>query len=501
MEAADVDLLASLETGYRSRQRRTTHSTSLSRRLLAAQSQASAAPPAPASWRHAYIARMSQELDSLGRTQAVSRLRQRMNRPPPPPDTLSCRQTYLLYCGNTPAHHGCRKLISARAVPVLLPRSVRAPTPTDGDATDGAELQTSLLSSDSLPFPNAAGRVDSLTQRSFQDDPANPFSPASPLHLACTCQKAYLGCLSCGNIVGHTITLPCDQCGDLPTAHPHFFYLSHLTAVPRYTDVPILLEAVDRPEHGAERPGTPMSWMEASRRKKTDGEMGLAELLPAREPLAVDASVAASPGPMSDRVRTAILLAGLGRPALQPSPPSVPLRPEEPVAAPAGSSLRRTALARRPALRLSLLAPTRPLLRPRTAPSSSESWVVRQPPAPEGFPPELLRLRRPPHPPALASPSTASSRGPPVEAKDDDDDDDDDQAPLLSIILPAIPPPRPPRRQRPTDDLDELSLSSSLRPASGRAIRRRVRPPQSSSSPPSSASAGDPQWIGHLCAR
>ncbi|OAV84895.1 hypothetical protein PTTG_11454, partial [Puccinia triticina 1-1 BBBD Race 1] len=177
MEAADVDLLASLETGYRSRQRRTTHSTSLSRRLLAAQSQASAAPPAPASWRHAYIARMSQELDSLGRTQAL------------PPDLPA-----LL--GNTPAHHGCRKLISARAVPILLPRSVRAPTPTDGDATDGAELQTSLLSSDSLPFPNAAGRVDSLTQRSFQDDPANPFSPASPLHLACTCQKAYLGCLS-----------------------------------------------------------------------------------------------------------------------------------------------------------------------------------------------------------------------------------------------------------------------------------------------------------------
>ncbi|KAA1098302.1 hypothetical protein PGT21_032960 [Puccinia graminis f. sp. tritici] len=598
-----LDLLSSLETGYRSRLRRTqlrNHhqslrlptaeqqlpappitpiSASLTRRLLAVASSAannladtnltagsSADGRSTHNWRHTFFERMNQDVQSgVGRLQAVNRLRQRMaelrptatatasntnNNPTADhqPDSysteisphhpkISNQRTYLLYCGNKYQLNGCGKLISVRAA-VILPKSFRSWMDDQQEEEQEQEQQEegeehrngnptdfNLVTSDTLPFPNSADRVDRFTQQSFENDPANPFHRSHSIHPACVCQKDYLGCLSCGNIVGHSVSLPCDQCRDLAVFHPQFYYLSRLTAVPRYTDVPIGLELAEGERLTRGLSEGIMSWTEAVRRKKKDLEAGLAQA-PLRGDLAPSIGPSQAAG-LSTRIREAILLGSLvdeDHPSnLLAIPPSSstpsPHQPPSPAPTHPLSSrldrLRRTPLARRPAVRLSTnltnppseLNNTLPTNLRSRASSSSESWVVRETPRSERFPEEFLRL---PHEDLSTTPSIENLRND-IEVKEEEDDDEDGQPSSIDSRLRTTNHDHQLESnsraiRRPHSELDNHpnlpSDPASVPPAFGRVIRRRINPSSELPSSSSSSSSGiDFFWVGDVCAR
>ncbi|KNZ53371.1 hypothetical protein VP01_3261g3 [Puccinia sorghi] len=410
-------------------------------------------------WIHSSFQRMNQEFQTgVSRSEAVNRLRHRMNHPrssspsvdqppssSPPPSTDQHNppnahllgilrqvrtqtthhyhdskfigpQTYLLYCGHHPSStqhsQGCGKLISVRAASIL-PKSFRSsalehPILHNNNHIKSSRPKFNLLTSDTLPFPNSADTVDPLTQQSFENDPSNPFHPTNPLRLNCTCEKTYLGCLSCGNILGHSVISACNVCRELAVFHPHFYYLNRLTALPRYNDAPISLDFYgypipDRPEENL------MNWAEAARQWKKDVDSGYVQSPVQEEPVICAphlAPLASSPS-LSSRVRNAILMGSLvddegsswwndrsWRESIQPfshiSEPSSTLSDDH-------SPLRRASLSRRPAVRLpSHLSLDRRSIHPRASSNStSESWVIREGRTGEdGFPRELLRLRR-----------------------------------------------------------------------------------------------------------
>ncbi|PLW09200.1 hypothetical protein PCANC_23246 [Puccinia coronata f. sp. avenae] len=568
-------------------------SASLTRRLLAVASIAAIDPhydqqDSHQAWRHTFVENMNHDFHTgLSRNEAVHRLRQRMNdlrssnttnttpysvrddritpafnAPTPATGTtdphhtrINKHQTYLIYCGHqSPSHpsaadnktdphqersSGCGQLISVRTA-LVLPKSFRFTSHhslhQDRNGTADSLVRSSsrdfnLLTSDTLPCPNAADRVDQLTQQSFENDPSNPFHPDHPHRPTCTCEKAYLGCLSCGNIVGHSVTSPCDHCRELALFHPQFYYLNRLTALPRYNDLPIapdlgVARAAHRPEENL------MSWSEAARRRKKDIDAGYVPS-PVWEEWAICAprlALLSAPPRLSSQVRHAILMGSLvddeesswrdqaRRPAIQPASSSLSGLPQS-TSSPrtvsndsrpshqAGSRLRPTSLSRRPAVRLPahMSLDRHSALRPRAA-SSSESWVVREGrSAEEGFPRELLGLRR-----ESGMASYAEGASPAEPANNEAEVKDEDESSLAGTPLEPTPAPSTSnlsRRPRADDDdvmgTDSELLQSGLgsdRPA--RIIRRRIhslsRPTPSTLAPSYRSSF---RWSGHVCAR
>lgn len=273
-----------------------------------------------------------------------------------------------------------------------------------------------------------------------------------------------------------------------------------------------------------------MSWAEAARRRKKDVDSGYVQSPVRDDPVICAPHLARLPSfpSLSSRVRNAILMGSLvddeesswrndrsRRESIQPSSPI-----SEPSRALSdhnqADSVRRASLSRRPAVRLPAhLSLDRRPIRPRaSSTSTSESWVLRESRTGEdGFPRELLQLRRESDmasagdsgcPTGLVGPEDAAEG----EVKEDDDDDD---YPLVRRTLTDRPDQvsaaRHARRTR--TDLEDDTGREMLRPGSAtdrpvRVIRRRIdslaRPPASSSDLTHAYRAAF-HWAGDVCAR
>ncbi|KAI8456405.1 hypothetical protein BY996DRAFT_4566742, partial [Phakopsora pachyrhizi] len=98
------------------------------------------------------------------------------------------------------------------------------------------------VSSDCFPTPNSVGAVDDETWSDFERDQAsNPFNSKSLFDTYCKCHLTYLGCLSCGSIVGHHTKVKCGYC--VRNEYPFFFhyYLNRVTVLPRLSNQTIPL--------------------------------------------------------------------------------------------------------------------------------------------------------------------------------------------------------------------------------------------------------------------
>ncbi|POW19494.1 hypothetical protein PSHT_04611, partial [Puccinia striiformis] len=307
LDSLQTNYLARIERRRRSRHQDTpeTIAASLARRI-------SSEPNS--SWRQASFERLNQDFQSgIPRTQAVNRLRERILATTTGTTIstennlkINTHQAYLLYCGQD-NNLGCGNLISVRAA-LMPPKSFKALSQEQHFAEDdfangitrirrtrrrNPEIPTTVIMiSDCLPVPLSTDTVDPITHASFQNDPtANPFHKLnlSNPNTVCTCQKTYLGCTSCGNILGHSIIKACNSCKEIAATQPHFFYAERLTVLPRYTEededqkIKIKRNLNEKEEEQEEvqyhRYGlldiSFMTWAEAVRHKNMDIENGL----------------------------------------------------------------------------------------------------------------------------------------------------------------------------------------------------------------------------------
>ncbi|MBW0534288.1 hypothetical protein O181_074003, partial [Austropuccinia psidii MF-1] len=291
-------------------------------------------PNHPSIWRNSSSEQINHDFEtSLGRSRVVNRLRQRLNDLRPPPETnhtlnqssdfgtrnlvntlhqirtqryhtksFTNKNTYLLYCGNSQIfpsqfnhinhntllsdqlnqplqHPGCGKLISARST-ILNSKSNKWSNHHESvDTLFSSLLQRSpsndlLLISDSCPLPNSLDQLDHESQKSFESDPSNPFSVNSGPRSFCNCSKTYLGCLTCGNIVGHFVQKLCQPCRNLSGSYTHYYYLNRLTAIPRYTNSKIALRLDQISPPSSSSPAV-LAWNETLALKNNDMEAGL----------------------------------------------------------------------------------------------------------------------------------------------------------------------------------------------------------------------------------
>ncbi|KAG0139928.1 hypothetical protein CROQUDRAFT_673127 [Cronartium quercuum f. sp. fusiforme G11] len=122
---------------------------------------------------------------------------------------------------NTNTIKGCGKLISVRATTI---------TPLSRNPSS-----ILMLSSNVCPVPHTLGVVDSASRLEFETHPSNPFKDAREHRHVCYCTKEYIGCLSCGNIVGHWSQDACFYCRKTPGTQDQTFiyYTSRVTGLPR----------------------------------------------------------------------------------------------------------------------------------------------------------------------------------------------------------------------------------------------------------------------------
>ncbi|KAH9472647.1 hypothetical protein Pst134EA_003253 [Puccinia striiformis f. sp. tritici] len=547
LDSLQTNYLARIERRRRSRHQDTpeTIAASLARRI-------SSEPNS--SWRQASFERLNQDFQSgIPRTQAVNRLRERILATTTGTTIstennlkINTHQAYLLYCGQD-NNLGCGNLISVRAA-LMPPKSFKALSQEQHFAEDdfangitrirrtrrrNPEIPTTVIMiSDCLPVPLSTDTVDPITHASFQNDPtANPFHKLnlSNPNTVCTCQKTYLGCTSCGNILGHSIIKACNSCKEIAATQPHFFYAERLTVLPRYTEededqkIKIKRNLNEKEEEQEEvqyhRYGlldiSFMTWAEAVRHKNMDIENGLVEIPMIDEKEHEEEEERDGEGGrisnISSTIRNAILIGSLtdvpDRVAspetrnMNTSQTNTTISPSIPHADHQERSNRRGGLTRSHALRLSdhIHLGSR-LLNPRNR-ASSESWVIQEShPSSSGSDHHHL-------PPSDLRPiSTMEDSQVSIDQDNEDKDDDDHQLLLREglLSLHGLPDLRIPRistrRQRPEDHLPTIlsnghSIINGEIFSSPRVIRRRVLDVDSVDL------GGGVSTVDHLCAR
>ncbi|KAH9820080.1 hypothetical protein DFH28DRAFT_924589 [Melampsora americana] len=126
---------------------------------------------------------------------------------------------------------GCGKLITIRSINPT--HAARKPIPNGMFKTPIANV----LSSDSYPIPQSVGIIDHESRVEFENDEGNPCKDdqANQDRFVCYCTKEYIGCLSCGHIVGHWVKVHCFYCERWSsTQHRFFYHLKRITYIPRY---------------------------------------------------------------------------------------------------------------------------------------------------------------------------------------------------------------------------------------------------------------------------
>ncbi|EGG07230.1 uncharacterized protein MELLADRAFT_116342 [Melampsora larici-populina 98AG31] len=128
---------------------------------------------------------------------------------------------------------GCGKLITIRSINPS--HAARKPIPNGMFKTP----IENVLSSDSYPISQSVGIVDHESRLEFENDPSNPCIKDDESdqqdRFVCYCTKEYIGCLSCGHIVGHWVKVHCFYCERWSsTQHRFFYYLKRITYIPRY---------------------------------------------------------------------------------------------------------------------------------------------------------------------------------------------------------------------------------------------------------------------------